>query len=60
MKSNRRLALLTLLAVASLTGCRSPTDINPTPPDDEEEEEPGTPRGGGQAFLSFDGAPILV
>lgn len=60
MKTKRRLALLTLVAVASLTGCRTPTDSDPTHPDEEEEQEPGTPGPGGEAFVSFDGAPILV
>ena len=43
MKSSRRLALLALLALlaaAPLTGCRSPTDADPTPPEEAEEEQP--------------------
>jgi hypothetical protein len=54
MNSPLRLALLTFVAL-SLSGCRSPTDTDPTPPAEEEEEEPKE-----SSFLSFDGAPILV
>lgn len=57
MKSRLPLAFLTVVAL-SLPGCKSPTDADPTPP--EEEEEPGDGEGKQPAFVSFDGAPILV
>lgn len=60
MKSSLRLALLTLVAIAFMTGCRSPTDLDPTPPNEEEEEPPSSGGGNQDAFLSFSGAPILV